>query len=67
LGGGEIYREALALANKIYLTLIEQDFSGDTYFPEIDHAVWREVSFEKGTRDEKNPYEYGFSNLERIG
>lgn len=36
IGGAQIYRLALPLADKIYLTLIDQDLEGDTFFPEVD-------------------------------
>jgi dihydrofolate reductase len=36
IGGGEIYKMSISLADKIELTLIDKDFDGDTYFPEID-------------------------------
>ena len=39
-GGETIYRQALPLANKIELTLIHQHYEGDTFFPEIDPALW---------------------------
>jgi len=51
IGGGELYREALPMASRIYLTLIDADderqpflfepFSGDAHFPAIDRAAWR--------------------------
>ena len=48
IGGAQLYREALPLANKLYLTRIEQDFNGDTHFPPLDLKRWREVSSEAG-------------------
>lgn len=44
-GGGEIFREALPLASRIYLTVVHDEFDGDTYFPDIPEdfcEVWRE-------------------------
>jgi dihydrofolate reductase len=46
LGGAEIYREALPRADRIYLTRVHAHVDGDTYLPELDSAVWREVSAE---------------------
>jgi dihydrofolate reductase len=40
IGGGEIYKQSLPFCHKIYLTRIHQNFSGDTYFPEIDEQVF---------------------------
>ena len=39
-GGETIYRQALPLANKLELTLIHQQYEGDTFFPEIDTTCW---------------------------
>ncbi len=43
IGGAELYRQMLPLADKIYLTRIEKDFDGDAFFPEIDMNVWRGI------------------------
>lgn len=44
IGGGEIYRQALPLAHKLYITHVSVSVEGDTRFPTIDPAVWHEVS-----------------------
>ncbi|MDR1680642.1 MAG: dihydrofolate reductase [Prevotellaceae bacterium] len=44
IGGGSVYREALPLAHRIYLTEVHADYAADTFFPPIDPAGWREVS-----------------------
>jgi dihydrofolate reductase len=41
IGGADVYRQALPLATKIYLTHIEDDSDGDTLFPELDPHEWR--------------------------
>ncbi len=46
-GGGEIYTEALGLADRIYMTEVEGEWKGDTYFPNVDQRHWREVWREK--------------------
>ncbi len=54
IGGGEIYRQALPLAARLHVTHVEADFEGDTHFPTIDPADWRESSREDvpaGERD----------------
>ena len=43
-GGETIYKQALALADKIELTIIHDHYEGDTYFPEIDPAYWTQVN-----------------------
>lgn len=65
LGGGEIYRQAMDSADKIYLTEIKETFEGDTTFPEIDYDVWEETSRREFEADEKNPHDYAFVELER--
>ena len=46
IGGAEIYRAALPVADRILLTEIDRDFAGDTYFPELASSVWQQVSRE---------------------
>jgi dihydrofolate reductase len=43
-GGEAIYKQALTLANKIELTLIHEDYQGDTFFPEIDNTIWEQTN-----------------------
>jgi len=43
IGGAELYRQALPLADRLFLTEIDQDFSGDAFFPEFDRSAWRET------------------------
>jgi len=65
IGGGEVYKQTMAVADRLYITHIEETFEGDTHFPEIDVSVWKEVSRTPGIRDEKNPYSYSFVVYER--
>lgn len=65
IGGGEIYKQVLPIADEIYLTLIDEDFEGDTYFPEIKEEEWFEVSKEYFEPDEKNKHKYSFIKYER--
>ena len=46
IGGAEIFKEALPIADKIYLTKIHKNFEGDTFFPTIDNNHWIEISKE---------------------
>ena len=65
IGGGEIYKQVLPIADEIYLTLIDEDFEGDTYFPEIKEEEWFEVFKEDFEPDEKNKHKYSFIKYER--
>lgn len=60
LGGAEIYKQALSLADVLDLTLVHASFEADAFFPEIDMSVWIEISREDHTADEKNKYDYSF-------
>lgn len=64
IGGGEIYKQSLPLANKIYLTLVNEEFEGDTQFPEIDSS-WVKLSKIDFNSDEKNNHNYSFIEYER--
>jgi dihydrofolate reductase len=67
IGGGEIYAQALPLADRLYVTEVHHDFpDGDVYFPTIDKNIWREVSRTPGAVDEKNIYPHDFIIYERI-
>lgn len=66
IGGGEIYRQSLPLADRLYLTLVHTPIEdADTFFPAIDYTQWREVSRESFPRGEKFEYPFDFVVLER--
>ncbi len=65
VGGAEIYKQAMHLTDRIYLTIVHQDFDGDSFFPEIDKQLWKEVHHEDHEPDERNLLPYSFITLER--
>lgn len=65
LGGADIYRQSMALADKLYITEVHGRFKGDASFPPVDRLIWRETRREDHEADEKNPYAYSFVVLER--
>lgn len=65
IGGGAIYRQFLPLASRLYLTLIDATFEGDTYFPDINCDNWQMVSEETFDQDQQNPYPVRLVILER--
>ncbi|QPA32466.1 dihydrofolate reductase [Thermaerobacillus caldiproteolyticus] len=65
IGGAELFAAILPLADRLYITKIEANFPGDTFFPVFNEAEWRLISCEKGQKDEKNPYDYFFLVYER--
>ena len=64
IGGGEIYKQALDITDKIYLTLVHKDFEGDTIFPELGKE-WAKISRKDFEADDKNEYKYSFIEYER--
>jgi len=66
IGGAELYRQVLPQTDTIYLTRIHETFMGDTFFPELNAADWRELERSDQSADEKNPYDYSFIRLERV-
>lgn len=65
IGGAELYKATLPHADNLYLTLINQDFDGDTFFPEIDFKVWTEASREDISDDPSVNFNYSFLKLSR--
>lgn len=67
IGGAEIYAQSITHADRLYVTHVDAEISdGDTHFPEIDLAVWREVSREPHKKDDRNEYDYTFTIYERV-
>lgn len=60
IGGGEIYKWAFTIADKIYITRVHATLEGDTFFPVINDAEWKLVSNEDFEKDEKHQYDYSF-------
>ena len=65
IGGGEIYKQTLHIADQIYLTQVDEDFDGDTTFPELPPS-WYVSNKEDFESDEKNPYKYSFILYEKF-
>ena len=53
IGGAQIYAQALECADRLYLTLVEKDYEGDTSFPEIDYRYWQLVAEQRHERGEE--------------
>ena len=66
IGGMSIYEQALPLVDKIYLTTIHHQFSGDAFFPQIDKNQFKITEEIYHQADDKNKYDYTFSILEKI-
>jgi dihydrofolate reductase len=66
IGGGEIYKQGMELADKIELTRVHANFEGDTFFPEINLTKWKLVNEEFHDRDLKHQYSFTYQTYERI-
>jgi dihydrofolate reductase len=60
IGGGEIYQQSIAIADKIELTRVHSTFEADTFFPEIDTTIWELVQKEFHPKDEKHLFDFSF-------
>ena len=66
IGGAGLYAEALAIADRLCLTEIEDATKeADVFFPEIDREIWKETIRESHPADEKHAYAYSFVDYER--
>jgi len=65
IGGGEIYREAFPLAQRIYLTRVEVELPGDTFFPVLDPAEWHLQWQQSCSPDAKHAHGYQFQVWEK--
>ena len=66
IGGAEIYRQVLPLADTLYITDIDLNVEGDAFFPDYRKAAnWLEVASESHQPDPQNPYSYHFRTLNR--
>lgn len=65
IGGGEIYKLAMPLAQKIELTRVHASFDADTFFPKIDKTIWKEVKNTFHDKDDKHDYPFSFITYSR--
>src|SRR3989344_8105842 len=66
IGGGELYKQTMPLADRLYITHIEaEDKDANVFFSEIIPIIWDEISHEEHQKDEKNPFAYTFSIYEK--
>jgi len=65
IGGGEIYRQSIAVADKLDLTKVHATFEADTHFPEIDLSQWQLVFEEYHPKDERHDFAFTFQTYSR--
>ena len=65
MGGAELYRQTLDRASRLYLTEVHASVGGDTFFPEFDRDIWKEIERQDFEADENNDHPYSFVVLEQ--
>jgi len=66
IGGAQIYKLALPVANRLYLTEIDTVLDGDTFFPSFDKKLFRETSRIHHPKDDRHAYAFDFVVYERF-
>jgi dihydrofolate reductase len=64
-GGGEIYRQTIDRADRLFITEVDLAPEGDVHFPAIDPALWREAKRERGVRGERDEAEFTYVDYVR--
>ncbi len=65
IGGASFYAQLLSLADRLYLTYVDGQFTADSWFPEFDENLWQVTSREAHQADEKNAFDHEFVVLDR--
>ena len=65
MGGAQIYREALSVVDRMYITHVECDYEGDTSFPEVDYSQWKLVDVVRHERGEEYEHPFEFRTYDR--
>ena len=66
IGGGELYRAAMPKADRIYLTVVDAEPTGDTQMPEFDATQWHVHSTQRFGKDERHAHDYRFEIHDRV-
>jgi len=67
IGGAMIYNLLMPYVKVLYVTEIDKEFEGDTFFSKIDSNDWKEISRQEGPKDEVNDFSYDYVVYKRIG
>jgi dihydrofolate reductase len=65
IGGGAVYREALPIADRVYLTRVHAEIAGDVTFDELDPESWEEIGREDHNADERHRHSFSVCLYER--
>jgi dihydrofolate reductase len=66
IGGADLFRETLPIADRLYLTTVDAEPRGDTFMPDFDISEWQETSAEAFEKDDKHACAYRLAVLDRI-
>ncbi|MBL0374413.1 dihydrofolate reductase [Rhizobium sp. KVB221] len=66
IGGGEIYRQAMASADLLHVTHVLAEIDGDTFFPDIDSSTWNAVHSEEQPAGERDEYPTRFVTYQKM-
>jgi dihydrofolate reductase len=66
IGGAELYRAALPLADRLYLTRVHAEVAGDTHFPLTELRGWRRIESEHHKADDANDFPFTFEVYKRL-
>lgn len=66
IGGAKVYGQTIHLADRIYLTIIDHEFDGDSYFPEFNVDEWELVSDRFHGKDKEHNYSFRFLIFRRL-
>lgn len=60
IGGANLFQQLMSRADKLYLTVIEHQFTADTFLAPIDFSQWQQIEKHSHKADAENPYDYTF-------
>ena len=66
IGGSEIYKLAMSMADKLYLTEIDAEIEGDTFFPSYNKELWKEISRQHHASDDRHKFSFDFVVYKKI-
>lgn len=66
IGGGNIYEQTIALADRLEITRVEIEVNADTFFPKIDEKKWQKIDEILHQKDEKHDYNYSYQTWRKI-
>ena len=64
IGGGQLYQQAMAYLDKVYITRVDAEVDGDTYFPELSAHQWKQLSRTAFLADDRNAHGYAIEVYE---